>query len=230
MALSGAPFPYDIDNLLGGAVRILIADADQAIPTRIFDVMDQEAPYAAKTGWRDLGATRESFSYTRGFDTEGYEIQQVAGNVIEEITDIARSIEVSFAEFNGENLSLIENAPDVDVLAASAAAAAVGSRSPLTNRVAFGSFKSISRYRFAFVSQRSTVSGTVTETTGKERGRFFMGAVYQAQIAADEVEIEQAKGELTAAGVSFTLFPDTTQPTGEEYGAWYDEQPGTITT
>src|SRR5262245_38319560 len=102
MALVAGAFPYDIDNLLGGAVRILYAPSTQAIPSTggIADVIEMVGPnYAAKTGWIDLGATKESFSYTRGFDVEGWEIQQTAGNVIEEISDITRSVSVSIAEF-----------------------------------------------------------------------------------------------------------------------------------
>lgn len=225
MALTGAPFPYDITNLLGGAVRILYGAVGgatpAAIPTSMDDVFDMETPYAAVAPWVDLGATKESFTYTRGFDTSGYEIQQVAGNVIEEITDISRSIEISFADFRPEHLQMIENAPAVANVAAVAGSGA-------QKRVAYGSFSSPVQYRFAFVSMRPRQAGIVEESGGKERGRFFMGIANLAQVAADEISFEQAKGELTGAGVTFTMFPESGQPTGEEYGAWYDETAGTI--
>lgn len=227
MALTGAPFPYDVNNLLGGAVRILYGKASgtgaAAVPTGIDDVVDMVSPYAAKTNWLDLGATKESFSYARSFDTSGYEIQQLAGNVIEEVSDLSRSITVSFADFRPEHLRMIENAPAVaDVAAATGASA--------QKRVAFGSFQSFEQYRFAFISMRPKQAGTVIEpgSPGKERGRFFMGVANLAQIGADEVSLEQAKGELTAVGVTFTMFPASGQASGEEYGAWYDEQAGTI--
>jgi len=225
MALTGAPFPYDITNLLGGAVRILYGPAagatPVAVPADMSEVFDMEEPYAAVAPWVDLGATKESFTYNRGFDTSGYEIQQVAGNVIEEITDITRSIEISFADLRPEHLRMIENAPAVDDVVAVAGASA-------QKRIGFGSFSSPVQYRFAFVSMRPRQAGVVTETTDKERGRFFMGVAYLAQVAADEISFEQAKGELTAAGVTFTMFPEAGQASGEEYGAWYDEQAGTI--
>lgn len=221
MALTGAPFPYDIDNLLGGAVRVLYAPTSTAIPTSIDDVVSMVAPYAAQTGWTDLGATKESFTYSRSFDTSGYEIQQVSGNILEEITDITRTIEVSIAEFKPEHLQLIEGAPAITAVAAGAN---VGAQ----DVVAFGSFSSLTRYRFAFISRRATASGVVTEPGGATRGRFFMGAAYSAQLSADSVDFEQAKGELTAVGVSFALFPESGEDSGAEYGAWFDEQSGTI--
>lgn len=226
MALTGFPFPYDINNLLGGAVRIVYAVADgatpQAVPAGMDDVFSMVSPYALKTGWTDLGATKESFSYTRGFDTEGYEIQQLAGNVIEEITDITRTIEVSYADLRVEHLSLIEGGT------AAVAPVAGGANKGAQQRASFGSFSSLDRYRFAFISRRPKQAGTVTEPSGATRGRFFMGVAYQAQIAADDVEFEQAKGELSALGVTFTTFPESGQASGEEYGAYYDETAGTI--
>lgn len=225
MALTGAPFPYDINNLLGGAVRILYSEldgtGDTPIPADIADVFDMVSPYAASTGWTDLGATKESFSYSRSFDTAGYEIQQVAGNVIEELTDLSRSIEVSFADFRPEHLSMIENAAAVDTVAAAAGSSA-------QKVVKYGSFSSLKRYRFVFAAMRPKQSGVVVEPGGKTRGRFFVGCAYTAQVSADEVSFEQAKGELTAAGVTFTLFPEPGTPNGQEFGAWFSEDAGTI--
>jgi hypothetical protein len=225
MALTTGAFPYDINNLLGGAVRILYADDPDTtgIPDDMVDVFDVVSPYASNAGWTDLGATRDAFSYSRSFDTEGWEIQQLAGNVIEELTDITRTIEVSIADFRPEHLKMIENAPNIgDVNAVPAAGETVQKRIP------FGSFTSVVQRRFAFVARRSIQSGVVVEPGGVERGRFFMGIANRAQIAADEVSFDQNKGELTAAGVTFTLFPDSAAAAGEEYGAWFDEIAGTI--
>lgn len=226
MALGAGPFPYDIDNLLGGAVRILYGDPAGApavaVPAGLDDVFALNGgPYAAATGWKDIGATSDSFTYTRGFDTSGWEIQQTAGNVVESITEITRTIEISIAEFRPELLQMIENANAVTTIAAAAGISA-------QKKVSFGSFTGTKRYRFAFVSQRDRASGIVTETGGATRGRFVMGVAYLASISADDVSIEQNKGDLTAAGVTFTLFPDTSQPIGEEHGAWFLEDAGVI--
>ena len=225
MALVAGAFPYDIDNLLGGRVRILYAETTEAIPDSIADVILMESPYTAQTGWTDLGATRDSFTYTRGFEVEGWEIQQVPGNVIEEVTQITRTIEVSFADLRPEHLAMIEGKTSVTPVAVSPATGASAQEV-----IKYGSFSSLHRYRFAFVAQRPLAAGKVTESgPAIECGRFFMGVCYQAQISADDAELEQDKGALTAAGVTFTCFPDSTELQGEEYGAWFDETAGTIT-
>lgn len=221
MALTSGAFPYDINNLLGGAVRILYAPLATAIPADISSVIAMVAPYTAKAGWTDLGATKESFSYARGFSTNGWEIQQQAGNVVEEITDITRSIQLSIAELDPTRLQMIENAPNIATIVSA-------SQRGAQKKVAFGSFASLQRYRWAFVSRRSIQSGVVTEPGGAQRGRFFMGTAFTSQISADDVSLEQSKGDLTAAGVTWTLFPDGTQPDGAEYGAWYSEDAGAV--
>ncbi len=228
MALVGFPFPYNIENLLSGAVSILYSKITGAtpadIPEGIEDVVLMEAPYTVQTGWTWLGATKETFTYNRGFSTEGLEIQQVAGNILEELTDINRSITVSMAEFNPFGFQLMENAPEIETLVAAAGVSA-------QKRIAFGSFSSLDRYRFAFISRRPKAAGTVTESDSTTiRGRFVMGVAYQAQLQADEISMEQGKGELTASELAFTLFPETTeaQPEGQEVGAWYLEDAGVI--
>src|SRR5688572_5865610 len=138
-AITGA-FPYNVDNLLGGAVRILYAPTSVAVPEGIEDVIDMETPYAPKTGWIDFGSTKEAFTYTRSFDVSGYEIQQVPGSVLEDITDLTRSISVSVAELTPETLAIVEEgtiATDV-----SAAAGVSGQ-----DVVKFGSFLSVTQYR-----------------------------------------------------------------------------------
>ncbi len=226
MTLVNFPFPYDINNLLSGAVSILYADPAvvTTIPDDISDVVTMNAPYAAKTNWTYLGATKENFSYSRGFETEGLEIQQVPGAILEEVTNINRSLSVSMAEFNPFGFQLMENAPSVATVAAALNQSA-------QKRIAFGSFTSVKRYRIAFLSRRPKASGTVIENpTTTSRGRFVMGLAYQASIQADEIEMEQGKGELSAVELAFSLFPETAvaQPEGQDVGAWFIEEAGTI--
>jgi hypothetical protein len=229
MAYTGYPFPYNISDLLVGAVRILYATTAEPIPTSISDVIDMESPYAAQTGWVELGATRESFTYTRGFETEGLEIQQTSSVLFEEVTNVTRTIEVSMAEFNAANLALMEGAQS----AAGAVVAASGISAQTTQK--FGSFTTLDRYRFAFLSRRNIASGLVTESSGAvpasgTRGRFVMGVLYQAQMSADDAELEFDKGTLTAASVSFTAFGDSSVTLADDnMGVWFFETAGTIT-
>jgi hypothetical protein len=222
MAQVTGAFPYDIDNLLGGAVRVLFADpVSTTVPTGIHDVIDMVAPYATKTGWKDFGATKESFTYSRGFDTSGWEIQQVAGSILEEVSDITRTVQLSMAEITQSGLTLFDQGVAGTVVAATGHSA--------QKTVRFGSFKTPNKVRVAFVSRRHTGSGLVTEPGGATRGRFVLGVGYSCALSADSVDMEQNKGDLTAVGLTFRLFPESGQTVGQEHGAWFLEDAGTFT-
>jgi hypothetical protein len=228
--MSGGAFPYDITNLLGGAVRVLFGyvvapsggGTAAAIPTGPKDVFAQVNPYASTATWHDFGATSDNFSYSRGLAVEGWEIQQATGNVIDQVTDTNRSITVPMAELAPQALQIIEESAAITAQAAGVGVSAY-------DKVAFGSIDELTRYRIAFVSRRSKASGVVQEPGGAQRGRFVVGVGYQCSISADDVSIEQGKGSLASASVTFNFFPDTTQPSGQEFGAWYFEKAGTIT-
>jgi hypothetical protein len=217
MAQVTGAFPYDIDNLVGGAVRVLYAPVSAPLPADIGDVIDMTTPYAPATPWVDFGATKESFTYTRGFDVEGFEIQQVPGAILEDITDLSRTIAVSVAELRPNLLAMIEQGTEATDVAAGTGAGA-------QDIVKFGSFNSVTQYRIAWISRRHQGSGTVAESASITRGRFFMGVGYRCQITADEIEYEGGKGELTGLGLSFKLFPEPGQTYGQEYGLWASEQ------
>lgn len=228
MAVVTGVLPYDLDNLLGGAARVLVTDVDATdpgVPPDISDVIFLESAddYAAKTGWLDVGATTEGTSYSRDISTEGFEIEQSRSAVFEEVTDITRQISVSMGEIQPEMLRIVENAGDATTVTAAAGKSA-------QKVMAFGSFPSLDIRRVAFIAMRNKQSGEVIESDAvTKRGRFVMVCLYQASIAADTSEIQVAKANLTSAPVTFTAFPDDTQDQGEEFGAWYFEDAGTIT-
>lgn len=221
MAQVTGAFPYDIDNLVGGAVRVLYAPVSAPLPADLQDVFETAAPYAPVSPWVDFGATKESFTYTRGFDVEGLEIQQVPGAILEDITDLSRTISVSVAELRPELLAIVEQGTVTTDVATTATSGA-------QDIVKFGSFNSVTQYRVAWVSRRHQGSGTVEETADVTRGRFFMGVGYRCQITADEIEYEGGKGELTGLGLTFKLFPEPGQTYGQEYGLWASEQVKTL--
>lgn len=221
---TGYPFPYDINNLVGGAVRIVYAPADTAaVPADITDIAAMVAPYALEPDYDEFGATSEGFEITRGFDTEGWEIEQETGAVIEDVTETTRSLTIPIAELHPATLKIIEEQSGTTAIAAAAGKGA-------QTKVSFGAIQDPTRYRIAFIARRKKASGIVTEPGGSKRGRFFAGVAYQAQIAADDVSYEFAKGSLTAVGLTMTLFPDGTIAAGQDkYGAWLDEAAGIIT-
>ena len=89
--------------------------------------------------------------------------------MIEEITEITRSIEVSFADLRPEHLKMIEEGS-----AAVGTVAAVASASA-QKVVEFGSFSSLTRYRFAFIAKRPLAAGEVIESPAATRRPLLHG-------------------------------------------------------
>jgi hypothetical protein len=131
------------------------------------------------------------------------------------------------AELTADTLKLIEGSQ------ASVATIVAAAGESAQKKISIGSFSTLDRYRFAFLARRHKSSGVVTESAGAgagTRGRFVLGVGYQGQMAADDAALEFGKGALTAAGITFTLFPDSSVTLAEEnFGAWFFEDAGTIT-
>lgn len=232
MAGGAQPFPYNINNLLGGRVRILWADGETggaAIPTGPKDVFAQADPYgpvgAGAAAWKDFGAGKDPSTYGRNIDVEGWEIQQANSAIVEQVNEITRTVTVSMAELNETTLAIFEGATTTGTVA------------PVTGQsaqktVGMGIVTSLKRYRIAFASMRDRASGIVTEPVGAgggTRGRFVVGVGWSAAVSADNAELEQAKSTLSAVSLTFKFYPVTSQPSGEEFGKWFFEDAGTIT-
>ena len=140
--------------------------------------------------------------------------------MLEEITEITHTMEVSVAEIAPEQLAIIE------VSASGVGTIAGGAGKSSQKSVKFGSLSSIPRRRVAFVAQRNIGSGVVTEGGGQERGGFVGIVLYNCAVAADSAEVEFEKGNLAEAPVSFTAFPEPSESAGEEFGCWLFEDIG----
>lgn len=216
-------FPWDDQELLAGRTRVLRAPMTEPIPTGIHSIIDMESPYDPVGTWEDFGAAREGASYSRGIESSGYEIQQVSGEIFEEITQVNRSVAFSIAEMKPEHFQIIEEGTDPTAVAAAAGRSA-------QTAVKFGSITDLTRYRIAFIAQRLKPSGLVIESGvgALERGRLVCGVLLSASISADATEIPLEKGALVHAPVTFNGFPIPGQPDGEETGIWLTEAAGTI--
>jgi hypothetical protein len=226
MAVTGT-LPYDLNNLLGGAARVVVSDdatALPAIPATIESVIDPELDneYVAKTGWKDAGATTEGTSYSRDLETDGYEIEQTQGFVFEEVTEVSRTLDVTFGEITPELVRIVENAGAAGTVAATLTQVA-------QKAIKFGSITTLDVRRVCFIAMRSPKSGLVIEPDGTERGRFVMLCLYSVTIAAESSEVEVAKGSLTGLPCTFTAFPEDGQPQGQEWGTWLFEDAGDLT-
>ena len=213
------PRPYNIDHLLGGAARILVSDDDTALPalpTALEDVIDNIFPYAPVTGYVDFGATKEGASYSREISSEGYEIQQATGNVLEEITEVARTLTVSIAEFRKEHFKIMEESAAVETVAESATSAP-------QDIVKFGGITDLTHRRMVAVGMRSKQSGVVKESATRSRGRFLALVLYDVALAAESTEVPLEKGSLAEMPIAFKSFPVGGEEAGQEHGFWLDE-------
>src|SRR5262245_16558302 len=145
-------FPYDLANLIGGAVRVLYRPYPASAPftpVKPGDIFLQKSPYTVVGAWKDFGATKESSSYSRSLDKSGWEIQQVKGTVFEEVTDSTRQFTVSLAEIEKEALQIIEAATTTGTVTASTGNSA-------QDQVKFGNLPaSLPKYQIAMVAQRN---------------------------------------------------------------------------
>lgn len=99
-------YKVNSSNIVGGAGRLVVKPYDGTFPTAIEDVMDVASPYNLKTGWRDIGATTDGISTSRGYDSEEFEVDQVMGAVDEDVTSWSHSLETSLAENTVQNRQL----------------------------------------------------------------------------------------------------------------------------
>lgn len=289
MPVTGA-FPYELNNILGGAARVLWAPITAAVPTGPKDIFSQVFPYNPQGGayttidvaasgtsitvndastlpasgslfvttqtgaitlaskaanvltvsgvtaaipagsyihtaaaWRDFGATRDAFSYNRDLAVGQFNIQQTQAAVLEEVTEFTRTARVSIAEIGPDNLVILEEGTRADVTAASGTSAFEG--------VQYGTIENLTQRRVAFVARKAQALGVVVEpTTLRNRGRFVVGLGYRGQLSADNVELGFARGELSAAQVTFKFYPESSGgfTSGTEYGVHWIEKAGTI--
>src|ERR1017187_4872921 len=100
--------PYTLANLTGGVSRVLIAPMSVAVPTGLDDIFSQLSPYDPITGWVDLGATSGPSSVDRALTTGGFAIEQSNDVLLEEVTNLIRTVKVAIAELRSDTLALLE--------------------------------------------------------------------------------------------------------------------------
>ncbi len=216
-------FPYSLDALAGGAVRVLYAPITEPVPDGLDDIFLQIDPYTPAGTWLDFGATAGAFQYDRNLTVSGFKIEQETTDLLEEPTDLVRQIHIDIAEIRPETLQIIENAPSITTVVAATGVSAA-------KTVGVGTITDLTAYRVCFVAQRKQ-QGIVTETgTGSPtRGRFLAYVAYRAVLTTDNAQMSFSKGNLASAPLTLKLFPEPGQPSGQDWGRWVDEQAGTLT-
>ena len=218
-------FPWEIANLVSGPVRVVIApiaaDSTPAVPVKIQDTVGMVHPYTVVTPYRNFGATVGSPGYSRGIETEGWTINEEDGSIMEEVSDTPRSFTVPMVELSAENLMLLENASEIETVAAAANTGA-------QKTIGMDSIDELTEYRIAFIGRRKKRSGLVTEPGGRTRGRLIGALCNRCTLAAEEASLQFEKGSPVAGDITFNLFPEPGL-TEEVYGRWALEDAGTIT-
>ena len=219
---------YSLAKLGRGAVRAVIAldPVATAAPANIADVIamnNSAGAYALQSGWTDLGATTGGTDYERGMEESELEIDQVAGTIDAEITDVPRSIKLPLAHISDDILKVIENGSVTTVAAAANKSA--------QQRVEAGLFADLPLYRVCLIALRSLKAAIATENAGGgalQRGRMVMLALYRVQLEADAASFSFEKGSLWSGEVGFRLFPEPGKASGKEHLSWFTETAGTI--
>lgn len=232
MARTGGLTPYDKLNALSGPARTLVAEdpSSTAIPTSTADVIsmvaDVNGEYPAKTGWRDLGLAADAPGYSHDKDTSGLEYEQVRGVLFETVESIERQFTAQMAEFDADNLMIIENS-DIEAAIAASAALATNKHAGFTN-VHTGMYSRFKQYRICMIAYRPEGAGVVTEPGGIKRPPSVARILPLCVLAAEGTDVEVEAGEPTNAEVTFTVIPDSSAGVGKEHGFWSIENTGTI--
>lgn len=221
--------PYDITNMIVGAARTVIADADgataPAVPTKLQDIQNLIAvgdAYPLKANWRDIGAATDGSEYTHGREAEGVEIQQESGSIFEEITNVSRGFSLSMAELYPANVQFIEVAEVIETIAAAA-----GAGGPQKS-VGMGSYTDLPAYRMALIGVRKVSAGALIEPGGRTRGRLVGVVLNRVTLSTDENTVGFEKGTLADTQIGVTAFPEPGQPQATAYGRWLFEDAATI--
>lgn len=216
---------YDEANLIGAGARVLYAPTTVAVPTTPKDIFDNTDPYDPKTGWVDIGATTAGPQISRNLTTAGFTIQQSTSTILEEPTELTRTLTVPIAEFRDDLLEMAEEANSSNITAA--AKLGTGTKVP------FGNIFSLSEFRLAVAIRKSKKQGVVTEGSGANpvtRGAFVVWVAYRASLVGDNLQTTLARGEVSSIPVQFKLSADPTQTTeGAEMGFWaIEDAPQTV--
>lgn len=226
-------FPGVEANLLDGPVRWLYAPTTVAVPARDADVIDVIGPnYNPKTGWIDAGFTTEDNSeIDRDMDSDELRVDQRTGAILERITAVNRTFTIPFAEITPEIMKIAEEGAAIATVAAAGAAGVAGKGAG--KRLDFGSFDSLTQYRWAAVARRDPGFGALVTELGNAsatRGPFVCAFFHRAAIAADSSTMSIQKGELSNRQVQFTVYPETTitDPLKQHGSYWFENAPQSI--
>lgn len=218
-------FPFNIDNIALGPGRAIYAPITVAVPTKLSNLCLQKAPYTLATGWLDAGATTGPAVVGRSFATSGINIEQTTSTILDEITDVARTVTIPVGELTSDIQAILEQSGGVTTVAASTGVDLGQTKTP------FGSIVDLGVYRVAIIYRFKKSQGVVVEpTTLLERGRIAAWVGYSAKLTADNVQISIGENAIVGGSLAFKLEDESTVTAeGTEQGFWiYETAAGTL--
>lgn len=224
--------PHDLSKLAVGPARVLYAPLKTAVPKKLQSIvkLTNAEEYEPVGEWEDFGSAPggDGASYSRGFETEGLEIEQVSGAIFNEITDVNRSIGLNVAEISPENMKIVEGTEIASEAVAAEKSVEEKGGAPAQTRVAIGSVSELPLYRIALIAQRKKSEVEVVEPDGTVRAGLVAVVLNRCSLAADDSEIQVQKGGLLSAPITFEAFPEPGEEPDEAFGGWIFESAGTI--
>lgn len=212
-------------NLADGPSNVYWALGSVTIPTNIDDVVAMVDPYATKTGWNFFGFTDDGTEYERSMTSQEYEVEQQTTAVLEKVTSVKRTLQVTLAEYTPENLKILEEGGAIATIAAATNKGA-------QKAVSAGNIENLTRYRMAVLGEADMGFGKTVIEPGvgaKKRGPIYGFVAYQAALDAERSRIIYKKGKLVSAQCQFQLFPDPAVTNTQENTIKHlIEQAGTI--
>ena len=105
-------YKVDSSEVIGGPGRLVWAPHGTTAPESISEVMSTSNPFDLQGPWKDLGATNDGITMSRGFETEDIPVDQSTTPIDDYITGWSHSISTQLAQNTVENrqLSLIGSA------------------------------------------------------------------------------------------------------------------------
>jgi hypothetical protein len=229
-------FDFDETHFVNGQARLLYSKlsngalTDVAVPAGPADIFAQVSPYDPVTDtvhspWVDVGGTSAPPVYDRGFTANEWKVQQQLTEVLTIPNAVTHTVKVPAAEFaRADLLSMFQNGP-----AAGTVASATGTSAFATQP--FGQFTSLNQYRLALAAFMPQEAGNVVEgTDGPVRPRLVVQVFNRVSIAAENVSVTFGLGDMVTADITLKCYVEPGQPQNEEYGCYYIEDAGTITT
>lgn len=211
-----------IAKLLSGSCAVAYALAsDVDAPTNIGDIISLVGDPDVAEDYNLFGATVGTSDYGMDVKSSELKINQRNAAVFEDIDDITRGLKVAIAEMTPEHWALLEQAAEVETVAA-------GANTSQQKLVRSGSFTERDRYRVAFIAQRRKSQGIVVEPDGGERGCYVVFGFYSAAITAGSSSTKLEQGALATRDVEFKGFPDAALDAGRDTMFFFEEQAGTI--